>query len=128
MWHLHEQPRDFYRYTKFGLQYLAEKSGFEVVSIKPTGGFFLSTAHEIGYMIYFFTELKILRPLQVILMNVFLLLGKLLNFVDPTKNRLPQSYVCVLRKNKFEEKCNQHSGNSVDGSVAGVCGSSSCNT
>ncbi len=24
-WHLHEEPRDFYRYTKYGLRYLFEK-------------------------------------------------------------------------------------------------------
>lgn len=35
MWGEHEQPYDFYRYTRFGLHYLLEKSGFEIVSIEP---------------------------------------------------------------------------------------------
>ena len=29
-WHLHEEPRDFYRFTKYGLRYLFEKSGFRL--------------------------------------------------------------------------------------------------
>ncbi len=29
IWHLHEEPRDFYRFSKYGLEYLFEKAGFE---------------------------------------------------------------------------------------------------
>lgn len=42
IWHLHEEPRDFYRYSKYGLQYLFEKSGFTVVEVKPLSGFVLT--------------------------------------------------------------------------------------
>jgi SAM-dependent methyltransferase len=37
-WPGHEQPYDFYRYTEFGLRYLAKSAGFEVNSILPRGG------------------------------------------------------------------------------------------
>ena len=37
---LHEQPYDFFRYTKYSLRMMAEKSGFRVVYIKPAGGAF----------------------------------------------------------------------------------------
>jgi len=33
------EPYDFYRYTPYGLSYLAEKSGFEVIASTPTCGF-----------------------------------------------------------------------------------------
>ena len=36
---LHGEPQDFYRYTKYGLQHLAEKAGFLVKHIVPIGGF-----------------------------------------------------------------------------------------
>lgn len=34
----HQQPFDFFRYTQFGLKFLAESTGFRVVSIEPHGG------------------------------------------------------------------------------------------
>jgi SAM-dependent methyltransferase len=39
IWHLHEQPRDFFRFSKFGVQYLFEKVGFVVVENRALTGF-----------------------------------------------------------------------------------------
>lgn len=38
--HLHEEPHDYFRYTKCGLAYLAQVSGLSVVEIKAFGGAF----------------------------------------------------------------------------------------
>ncbi|MBS1614976.1 MAG: methyltransferase domain-containing protein [Bacteroidetes bacterium] len=38
VWEHHEVPYDFFRFTRYGLQYIMEKAGFEVVNIKPNGG------------------------------------------------------------------------------------------
>lgn len=35
---VHEAPHDFYRYTKFGLTYLVESAGLDVVALEPSGG------------------------------------------------------------------------------------------
>lgn len=37
-WPLHEEPYDFFRFTKHGFKYILEKSGFEIVEIKSNGG------------------------------------------------------------------------------------------
>lgn len=37
-WYLHEEPYDFFRYTKHGFKYILEKAGFEIVEIKENGG------------------------------------------------------------------------------------------
>lgn len=50
-WHLHEEPRDFYRYTKYGLRHLFEKASFEVVAIRPLGGFWLTFLTELAYYV-----------------------------------------------------------------------------
>lgn len=45
-WHLHEEPRDFYRFTKYGLKYLFEKNGFEIEELKPLSGFWVTFGQE----------------------------------------------------------------------------------
>jgi len=39
MWHVHEAPYDYFRYTRHGLQYLLEKSGFSKITIEEETGF-----------------------------------------------------------------------------------------
>lgn len=36
---LHEEPRDFFRYTRYGLEHLARQAGFRVERVAPIGGF-----------------------------------------------------------------------------------------
>jgi SAM-dependent methyltransferase len=35
---MHEQPHDYFRYTRYGLQYLAQTHGFQVIALQPFGG------------------------------------------------------------------------------------------
>jgi SAM-dependent methyltransferase/ribosomal protein S18 acetylase RimI-like enzyme len=48
-WHLHEEPRDFFRYTKYGIEHLLKTSGFEVVEIQPLSGFVVTFGQEFCY-------------------------------------------------------------------------------
>jgi ubiquinone/menaquinone biosynthesis C-methylase UbiE len=56
IWHLHEEPRDFFRYSKYGLKYLFEKSGFQIVEIKPLSGFWVTFGQLFVYNIYRFNR------------------------------------------------------------------------
>jgi SAM-dependent methyltransferase len=40
----HQEPHDYYRYTRFALRRLAADAGLEVVQIQPGGGFFVLLA------------------------------------------------------------------------------------
>ena len=40
LYHLHEEPFDYYRYTPHGLKYLAKKAGLEVVTLEHYGSGF----------------------------------------------------------------------------------------
>jgi SAM-dependent methyltransferase len=56
IWHLHEEPRDFYRYSKYGLQYLFTKSGFEVVELSALSGFWVTFGQLFVYNLYRFNR------------------------------------------------------------------------
>ncbi len=52
-WGLHEEPYDFYRYTKYGLQYLFGKAGFEVVDVAPTTGTLGTVGQRLSSFFYY---------------------------------------------------------------------------
>jgi len=49
IWHLHEAPRDFFRYSEFGLRHLFKKTGFEVIELIPLAGFWTTFATQVAY-------------------------------------------------------------------------------
>lgn len=63
-WHLHEEPRDFYRYTKYGLTYLLEKNRFNIVEITPLGGFWVIFGTNCIYYIRGFRRFRRINPLR----------------------------------------------------------------
>jgi len=49
LWHLHEAPRDFYRFSRFGLSHLFQTAGWEIVELQPLSGFWLTVGSEWSY-------------------------------------------------------------------------------
>lgn len=43
--YLHNEPNDYFRFTRHGIRYMLEKSGFEVVEIIPVGGLISFLGH-----------------------------------------------------------------------------------
>ena len=54
-WEVHQAPHDYFRYTRYGLAYLLETAGFEVVAIEPAGGYFRLLARRLLNGLQFFT-------------------------------------------------------------------------
>jgi SAM-dependent methyltransferase len=48
-WHVHEAPRDFFRYTRFGLVHLFRSAGFEVEEVTALSGFWTTASAELAY-------------------------------------------------------------------------------
>jgi SAM-dependent methyltransferase len=47
-WGLHLEPHDFYRYTEYGLRYLAKESGLAVVDLVPTSGLWATLTQRVA--------------------------------------------------------------------------------
>ncbi len=74
----HQVPHDYYRYTRYGLRYLLEKTGWTVARIEPRGGYFRYMAVMMMWTyIYLF---PVSRPLwfKVLLSPVQLIVAVLL--------------------------------------------------
>jgi SAM-dependent methyltransferase len=39
-WEEHQQPHDYYRYTRYGARHLLERAGFNDITVQPVGGYF----------------------------------------------------------------------------------------
>jgi SAM-dependent methyltransferase len=48
-WHLHEEPRDFFRFTSHGLRSLCAQVGMEVVELRALSGFAVTFAQQACY-------------------------------------------------------------------------------
>jgi SAM-dependent methyltransferase len=99
-WHVHESPRDFYRYTEYGLRYLFEKSGFEVVEIKALTGFTVTFCQELTYVLYRLRFGGWINPLWWLVPpigHVIQGVAYLINKIDPTRD-FTAEYIAVARK------------------------------
>lgn len=61
IWQIHAAPSDYYRYTKYGLEHLFEKTGFEIVEIRALSGFWVTSVQMLIYYLYRFHK----RPLSL---------------------------------------------------------------
>ena len=53
-WEEHQQPHDYFRYTRYGVRYLLESGGFHDIRIEPVGGFFRLLSRRLFNAVQFF--------------------------------------------------------------------------
>ncbi len=105
-WHQHQKPYDFFRYTSFGLSYLLETSGLQVISLVPMGGYFWFLSFQLQILNYWlFSQRRkhhyVWWPLKLITAAVTQIMLPLLLFyldrLDSAKDAT-LGYVCVATK------------------------------
>ena len=96
-WHIHEEPRDFFRYTKYGLRFLCEEAGFEIIEIRPLSGFVVTFAQELVYFLRSFDLNTILRHLVNILQFVIQKTAYSLNKYDKSYD-FTWMYLLIAKK------------------------------
>ena len=49
MWHIHEAPHDYFRFTRYGLDYMLQQAGFSHISITENTGFWQMMVLKFNY-------------------------------------------------------------------------------
>jgi SAM-dependent methyltransferase len=89
-WEEHQQPYDFYRYTRYGVEYLLTSSGLAIDKLSAVGGLFRLVARRLmnaGQM----------APLLMPLVAIPALLLPLLDGID-RKRSFTFGHICLARK------------------------------
>lgn len=98
-WQVHEAPYDYFRYTEFGLRALAEKAGFEKISVTPKGGFWT----VVGMKTCYFLKQSMPKWLTPLLVPVWFSIQSLILLLEPLAPAAEEAagYVMTARKTDF---------------------------
>jgi SAM-dependent methyltransferase len=94
-WEEHQQPHDYFRYTRYGLDYLLARCGFTDISITPVGGFFRLLSRRLLNGVQFFPG-----PLALVAAVAFAppaLVLPLFDGLDRRRN-FTLGHICTARK------------------------------
>lgn len=94
-WEEHQQPHDYFRYTRYGLRYLLERAGFREIQVEPVGGFFRLLSRRLLNALQFFPG-----PFALVAAVFFAppaLLLPMLDVLDKKRN-FTLGYICTARK------------------------------
>lgn len=107
-WGVHQAPHDYFRFTNYGLQYLLEKSGFNISYIKPSCGYFGYLANRLTVLpktLFWQIENKLLRiallPLEILSYIFFVLIFpvilNLMDFLDSKRDYTLNYFVKAVK-------------------------------
>jgi SAM-dependent methyltransferase len=94
-WEEHQQPHDYYRYTRYGLEYLFRQAGMSEISIAPVGGFFRLLARRLLNGLQFFPG-----PFMFVAALFLVPPALVLPLFEPLDHRqnFTLGYICSARK------------------------------
>jgi SAM-dependent methyltransferase len=83
IWHIHEAPRDFYRYTRYGIEHVFTHAGFSVTEVKAMSGFCVTFGQLLVYYLFRFHRgpMKVIPVIPVIGICIQFL-SYLVNYID----------------------------------------------
>ncbi len=98
-WEVHQPPHDYFRYTRFGLEYLLRKAGFEIVQMEAAGGYFRLMSRRILNGLQFFARRFrwLFFPLAALVAAPVALAAPALDLLDRERN-FTLGYLCTARK------------------------------
>jgi SAM-dependent methyltransferase len=94
-WEVHQEPHDYYRYTRHGIRYLLEQAGMTDIEINPVGGYFRLLSRRLLNGLQFFPGL--LFPLAGLFLAPPALVAPLFDRLD-RERKFTLGYICTARK------------------------------
>lgn len=103
MWHVHEAPHDYFRFTRYGLTHLLEKAGFQEIRVHALSGVWSTLALKVNYQLVRLTRG---RPLSRSAVGVSLIpllwltqkVGHWMDGIWPASEGETVGYVATARK------------------------------
>ncbi|MBI1898675.1 MAG: class I SAM-dependent methyltransferase [Acidobacteria bacterium] len=94
-WEEHQQPHDYYRFTRYGVQHLLEQAGFGELRIAPAGGYFRLLSRRLLNGLQFLPAALVI-PAALLVAPAALLVSAL----DPLDKRrnFTLGFICTGRK------------------------------
>lgn len=94
-WEEHQQPHDYYRYTRYGLEYLLTQAGLTESTITPVGGFFRLLSRRLLSGLQFFPG-----PLMFVAAIFLVPPALVLPLFEPLDRRqnFTLGFICTARK------------------------------
>lgn len=99
---MHEEPHDYWRFTKYSLEMMFKEAGFNIVSIEPRGGFFAVIAQL--FTRYFIDKFSLFERKIGAIINPFLkLFGLIMIWLDKidrsdSNRKFSIGWVAVVQK------------------------------
>ena len=97
---LHEEPNDFYRFTKYGIRHLFEESGLELVDTRTRGGIFSFLGHQFSTIfVCLFWHIPIIKYIIFYINKIFCVLPCILLDKTFDKNKkFALGYISIGKK------------------------------
>jgi SAM-dependent methyltransferase len=98
-WEVHQQPHDYFRFTRYGLEWLLAQAGLTALRLDPVGGYFTLLARRLLNGLNFFQggALWLAFPFVAAVAGCCGLLLPALDALDRDKH-FTLAYVCVAEK------------------------------
>jgi SAM-dependent methyltransferase len=94
-WEEHQEPHDYYRFTRYGLRHLLTEAGYVELDIRPVGGIFRLLSRRLLAAAAF-----VPFPFDIVFLLLVLAPALLLPFLDSLDKRrnFTLGYICYARK------------------------------
>lgn len=96
---VHQQPYDFFRYSKYGLQHLFQKVGFKIIYIKPTTSGFITTLDaSLLFNVFGIFPGRVQRCLNLLARKILPPIAGFLDRYIDDRGRFTKYYICRVQK------------------------------